>query len=268
MKMILSKRSAQTIKSILLLAGSFTFAFLLGEFVHDSGHYLCHLAYGNFRVQVHFDPFGGTHISGANGFSDKILGVTSAAGPFSNLASSLVCFLLLWRIKRPILLPFLLWGPIAMIQEGVTFSLGLLTPGGDAELISRLGVPESIILIFGIILLTTGTAGIALLLPLAGIESDDSPRNKLLILLVSMCSLMLIRFTFSILTTPDATMENLIPLVFSLFLAAIIVLVHQPITRVASKIAFTNTTLVPWTASLLALALGVSMFVVQGFVLS
>ena len=122
------------VKSILLLAGSFTFAFLLGEMAHEYGHYLGHLAYGNpDSVQVHIDPFGGSVIMGVASLPDKVLGVTSATGPLSNLVLGIACLILLWRIRRPILLPFLLWGPIAMIQEGVTFSLGMMTPGGDAQ---------------------------------------------------------------------------------------------------------------------------------------
>ena len=127
-------RRSQVVQSVLLLAGSFTFAFLFGELVHDSGHYLCHLAYGNTWVRVTFDPFGGTRIIGANGLPDQVAAGTSAAGPLPHLLLALICFLFLWSRRRPILLPGLFWGPVAMIQEGVNFSLGLLTPGGDAAL--------------------------------------------------------------------------------------------------------------------------------------
>ena len=65
------------IRSILLLGGAFTFAFLLAEMVHDSGHYLCHKAYGNIQVQVRFDPFGGTHINGTSHLPAEVLAITS-----------------------------------------------------------------------------------------------------------------------------------------------------------------------------------------------
>jgi len=96
------------IKSILILAGAFTFAFLLGELVHDSGHYFSHILYGNTLVKVHFDPFGGTHIMGTEELPANILGVTSLAGPTPNLILAVTIFLILWRWNRPILLPFLL----------------------------------------------------------------------------------------------------------------------------------------------------------------
>jgi hypothetical protein len=69
---MVTKPKFRAIKSVLLLAGAVTFAILLGEFVHGSGHYLCHLAYGNTQVRVHFDPFGDTRIIGANGLPDRV----------------------------------------------------------------------------------------------------------------------------------------------------------------------------------------------------
>jgi hypothetical protein len=214
-----TKQASQTINSVLLLAGAFTFAFLLGEFVHDSGHYLCHQAYGNTQVQVHFDPFGGTRIIEASGLPDRVLAITSAAGPFANLFLGLTSFFLLWRKRSPQLLPLLLWGPIALIQEGVTFSLGLLTPGGDAQWIAILGIPLPIILITGITFLITGLCLVALLFYLAGMRRDDPFGQKLSILFAGMCSLMLIRNIHSFWVAPFQIMENLIPLVFYLLLA-------------------------------------------------
>jgi hypothetical protein len=245
--------------------GSFTFAFLLGELVHEFGHYLCHMAYGNVGIQVHMDPFGGSHISGTGDLPDRVLGVTSAAGPLLNLALALVTFFFLWRLRRPILLPLLLWGPVAMIQEGVTFSLGLLTPGGDAAWISTLGVPQPIILLSGIIFLTAGIGGVAFLLPLAGINLNDPPRTRLFIVLAGMCSLMLIRAAHSVLAAPESTMENLAPLVLSLLLAAIVVMVNPPITRIAGKVTSPEIMPVGWSASILALTLAASMYAFQIF---
>lgn len=263
-----AKRSTRTVQSILLLAGAFTFAFLLGELIHDSGHYFCHLAYGISGVGVHFDPFGGTHISGADGLSVEVLGITSVAGPLSNLVLSLVVFTPLWKIKRPILLPLVIWGPVAMIQEGVTFSLGLLTPGGDAQLISALGVPQFILLIIGITLLVAGLATVILLLPLAGLEKDDPPRQNFFILLVGMGSLMLIRSLYSFLMAPGSIMENLIPLLFSILLSACAVMFQGPVTRIAGKYAIKEPPPMSWLPCIVALILGSGMFGFQILVLN
>ena len=256
-------RTSQTLKSILLLAGSFIFAFLIGETTHEFGHYLAHLVYGTSDVRVHLDPFGGSHIAGVASLPVDVAAVTSAAGPLLNLALGLSFFLMLWRVRRPALLPLLLWGPVAMVQESVTFSLGLLTPGGDAQLIAAAGIPRPVILIAGICLLVMGLGTIALLLPDAGVEADDPPSRKFWIVLAGMCSLMFVRFIFgSLMGTVSAT-ENLVPLVFSLLLAGIVVLLQQPVTRSLASAFPSRRSVVTWRAPAFALTLGVGIFLFQ-----
>ena len=99
---MMSNNQTQSIKSTLLLAGSFTFAFLFGEMVHEYDHFLGHFAYGNpDNVQVHVDPFGGTMIVGVTSLPDKVISVTSATGPLFNLLLAVTCLLMLWRIRTP-----------------------------------------------------------------------------------------------------------------------------------------------------------------------
>ncbi len=74
--------------SLLLLLGSYTFAFLLGELVHEYGHYFAHLAYGSAAIQVHIDPFGGSHIMGVNSLPLITMGITSLAGPLTAIFTS------------------------------------------------------------------------------------------------------------------------------------------------------------------------------------
>ena len=99
------KAYIHTLKSILLLVGSFTFTFLLGEMVHEFGHYLAHMAYGNTYVNVILDPFGGSRITGVTIQSLSIMGVTSLAGPLLNLVGGLTCFLLFKRLHDTLLFP-------------------------------------------------------------------------------------------------------------------------------------------------------------------
>ena len=259
----MTTNQTRTIKSILLLAGSFTFAFLLGELVHEYGHYLGHLAYGNpDNVQVHVDPFGGTMIVGVTSLPDKIISVTSATGPLFDLLLAVSCLLLLWRIRRPALLPFLLWGPIAMIQEGVNFSLGMMTSGGDAQWITAMGVPRPLLFLTGLFLLVAGVKTISLLLPLTDIQRDESFKNKFLIVLLGMCSLMLIRFIHSIVASPTSVVENLVPLIFSLLLAVFVVLLYKP-TSESAHAAKEKPKPVTWSIVASSLVLGTSLFLFQ-----
>jgi len=262
----MTTNQTRSIKSILLLAGSFTFAFLLGELVHEYGHYLGHLAYGNpDNVQVHVDPFGGTMIVGVTSLPDKIISVTSATGPLFNLLLAVTCLLLLWRIRKPVLLQFLLWGPIAMIQEGVNFSLGMMTPGGDAQWIAALGIPKPIIVLSGSFLLLAGVKTISLLLPLTDIQRDEPFRDKFLIVLLGMCSLMFIRFIHSVIAPPVSVMENLVSLIFSLLFAVFVVLSYKS-SRKGTHAADNKSKPVTWPVTAFSLALGLSLFVFQLFV--
>jgi len=256
-----NKGSIQKVQSILLLAGSFTFAFLLGETVHEFGHYLGHLACGNpDNAQVHLDPFGGSRIVGVSSIPDEIMAVTSASGPHLNLFLGAGCLVLLWRSLKPVLLPFLLWGPVALIQEGVTFSFGLLTPGGDAEWIVALGIPRCVILIFGIAFLVTGLGLVSYLLPAAGIKRCDAFKDRLFILLAGMCPLMLMRCVHSFMFTPAQILEDLIPLMLSFILVICITSVHELISKV---IVLPGSVPVSRKALILALILGSTVFVFQ-----
>lgn len=256
-----NKGSMQNIRSMLLLAGSFTFAFLLGETVHEFGHYLGHLAYGNpDHVHVHLDPFGGSRILGASFLPGQMKIVTSSTGPLLNRILGATCLVLLWRSKKPIFLPLLLWGPVALIQEGVTFSFGLLTPGGDAEWIAASGIPKFVLLIIGIAFLVAGPVLIAFLLPSAGIKGNDAFKDRLIILAVGMCSLMLIRFVHSFLMTPAQTLEDLLPLMLSLILVVWVTSLHELISKMTDLPESIPVSRAPL---MLALILGTGMFVFQ-----
>lgn len=247
---------------ILLLSGSFIFAFLLGEMVHEYGHYISHLAYGNAGVGVVINPFGMSRIVGVSSLPLKVMGVTSAAGPLTDLFLASLIFLLLWPKRNPVLLPLLLWGPVAMIQEGVNFSLGLLTPGGDAQWISTLGIPQSLLATLGIILITGGLLMIAVLLYSLVIPERESPLRVFIIVLAGMCALMVIRFLYTALTTPEFAMENLIPLIFSLLLAVVVVVIRPLVIKWIRRPRPTIAP-IPQQAVVTALILGLGMFAFQ-----
>jgi hypothetical protein len=226
-----SPKKPSVIGPVFLLAGAFVFAFLWGEMVHEYGHYLSHLIFGNHDVHVYLNPFGSSRIMGVTALPLMQAGITAAAGPLANLILGVFMMFLLWKRKRPILLPLLLWGPVAMIQEGVTFSLGLLTPGGDAEWISTLGISKTFLLIAGILLIFSGLVALALLLSKLGISEGRSRLETFGIILLGMCSLMLIRFLYSAVAQPQFILEDLVPLVFSLILAVIVVMIQPVILK-------------------------------------
>ena len=245
----------------LLLLGSFAFAFCLGEAVHELGHFLTHRAYG-FDVQIILDPFGGSKTLGSSS-PREIWGITSAGGPFLNLLVSLVLLLFLRSKRRPALLPLLLWGPIALVQEGVTLSLGMLTPGGDAELIVDWGVPAAILVSLGVLLLASGVTVICWLLPLVNLSPADSFSRKFSVVTSGMVSFMVLRLLCSSLLSPDLASENAVPLIFSLLLATIVVLLYDPLYPILNRTTRTEPASVTWPATVVSIALGMGMILFQ-----
>ncbi len=247
---------------VLLLLGSFAFVFCLGEAVHELGHFLAHRAYG-VQVGIRLDPFGGSQILHGSSAPREIWGITSLAGPLFNLLVGLALSLSLWRVRRPALLPLLLWGPVALIQEGVTFSLGQLTPGGDAQLIVEWGVPAGVLLSFGLLLLASGVALLCGLLPLAGLSPNDSFSRKFGLVAGGMVSFMVVRLLASCASSPNAAQENVLPLFFALLLATIVVVLYRPLVRMLSRGSEPEPASVTWPAVVSSVALAVGMVLFQ-----
>ena len=263
MEQNLHPHEKQISKSVLMLAGAFVFAFLLAEMVHEFGHYFAHLAYRTPGIGIHLDPFGGTHITGVNLITNEAMLVTTLSGPLSSLFLGIGTTLLLWRYRVPILLPLLLWGPVAMVQEGVNLSLGLLSPGSDAAWISALLLPEGLVLGIGILLLIGGIVAMPFFLYLAGIQPDQPFWQQLVILWVSMGALMLIRLVVSAVVVPGSITENFIPLVFTFLLSVIVAALHVSIIRRVNEGKSSSWVQIPSPAVIATWVLGGGLFLFQ-----
>lgn len=246
----------------LLLLGSFVFAFCLGEAVHELGHYLAHRAFG-VDVGIRLDPFGGSRILHGSSAPREIWGLTSVAGPLLNLLAGTTLSLSLWWVRRPALLPLLLWGPIALVQEGVTFSLGMLTPGGDAQLLVDWGVPAAVLVSLGVLSLALGISLICGLLPLVDLSPADSLSRKFIVVTGGMVSFMFLRLLVSSFFSPDLALENTVPLVFALLLASIVVMLYGPLYPILNRIARTEPVSVTWPMAIFSMTLGAGVVMLQ-----
>ncbi len=255
-------RGSGILLPVLLLLGAFVFAFCLGEAVHELGHYIAHRACG-VDVGIRLDPFGGSRILHGASAPREIWGITSLAGPLFNLVVGLTFSLALWRRRCAALLPLLLWGPIALVQEGVTFSLGLLTPGGDAELIVNWGVPTFIVLGLGVLFLASGVVAICWMLPLVNLLPTDSLARKFGVVVGGMASFMVVRLLYALVRAPDLALENAVPLVFSLLLATIVVALYTLVHPVLSRVSEIEPVPVTWRGAMWSLTLGVGMVLFQ-----
>ena len=210
------------LKTILLLMGSFAFAFLLGEMVHEWGHFLAHRSFGVEGISIHLDPFGGSRILGVRDLPLRVMGITTIAGPGLNLVAGILATMLFWRFSEPAFLPLILWGPVALIQEGVNGSLGLLSPGSDAQWLARWGAPQVVLIILGVGFILGGTVLINRILYRCGVLSGKPFLIRFILLFFGLGFLMILRTVVSLFQSPEAALENLPSLVFALILAVII----------------------------------------------
>ncbi len=219
--------------TIMGVFGAFTFAFVTNEAVHEMGHWLAHTAYGA-HVGVVLDPFGGARIVGG-ATSSAPLTVTSLAGPLFSLIFSTLVFIAIWHWRSPMSAPFLFLLPIAMIQEGVTFSLGFLTPGGDAVHVASWGVSVPVLAVLGVLLLGAGIAALGALLPLLGVPPAARFGTILVAAGTGMVALMLLRFAVSVALRSGDRMEAVVPLVFSVLLAFAVASTFRPMQRAMGR---------------------------------
>jgi hypothetical protein len=86
--------------------------------------------------------------------------------------------------------------------------------------------------------------------------------SKLLIVLAGISALMLVRAIHATVAAPALTTENLIPLIFSVLLASIIVLLQNPLAIVLHNTPGTPRRL-SWPSVASAMTLGIAIFFFQ-----
>jgi len=95
------------------------------------------------------------------------------------------------------------------------------------------------------------------------IFDQDAPFwSRFLVVLVGISSLMLVRAIHATMVAPALTTENLIPLIFSVLLASIVVFLQNPLATVLNKARRTPRR-ISWPSVASAMALGMAMFLFQ-----
>jgi hypothetical protein len=150
------------------------------------------------------------------------MGITTAAGPGLNLLAGLLVTGLVWRVTKPVGLALLLWGPVALIQEGVNLSLGLLSPGSDAQWLVTWGAPDALLITLGVTFILAGVGLISWILHRTGFLVGKRFPVRIALLFFGLGFLMILRAVVSLFQSPGAALENAIPLLFALILSGLI----------------------------------------------
>ena len=105
----------------------------------------------------------------------------------------------------------------------------------------------------------------AKLLPLAGVYKTSPFSRRLAIIPLGMCSLMIVRFVYSLVAMPNSAIENAVPLVFSLLLSGIVVFIQPVESGFLIGIKIQDYYSLNWGATLYSIVLGVMMFTLHLF---
>lgn len=164
------------VRSTLLIAASVAIVANLTVVTHELGHLVADRLAG-VDAGIVIEPFRSSYVELREPMPPDLLGWPDAAGPLANMAVGVALFVGLWRRRRPALLPLLLWGPVAVLQESVNalVQLGTSEPGTDWMRIVDAGVPPWTVVAFGAVGTAIGLFALVALLPVAGVGAASFP---------------------------------------------------------------------------------------------
>jgi len=175
--------AAGALRAAALLALAYAFVSVATVVTHEAGHWWLDRAHG-VPVRLVAPPFGAPHIEIVGPATAIPLGWPDAAGPLANVLVGLLLFALLWRVRRPILLPLLLWAPVALLQEGVNalVQLGTGAPGTDLDRLVRHGVPPAALWAAAVVAVAAGVAALFAVRPLFRLPGSARAPTRVLVL--------------------------------------------------------------------------------------
>ncbi len=187
------------IRATLLLFGSVALVMNLSVAVHELGHLIADRLNG-LDARIVLEPFRGSFTDVLEPFPDELMGWPDAAGPIANLMVGLVLLAVIWRVRRPVLLPLLLWAPMALVQESTTAIVQLATdePGTDWVRIVATGIPGGLVVAGGLIGLLAGLTLLVAILPVSGLSVDGTYQRKAAMLATGMGGYLLLSLVVSV----------------------------------------------------------------------
>jgi hypothetical protein len=225
------RREASLALPAFLLFGSVSLVMNLSVASHELGHFIADRLIGvDARMVV--EPFRSSYIELREPFPDDLMGWPDAAGPLANVFIGGLLLALLWRRRRAILLPLMLWGPIALVQESTTalVQLGTVEAGSDFVRITAAGVPEPLLMAGAALGLLGGLALLVTLIPVSGMPHEVPGWSRLAVLSTGMGGYLLLSLLVSMALGYEAAdiARNGRLLGFVLLLAGMIAAAYRP----------------------------------------
>lgn len=179
----MSSRNRNLLKSILLLFGSYVFARYLSTFIHEHGHAIAVWVTGGIVNRIIFTPFSGSCVIHFRTPADCENFVTWS-GPLLAVFVGLLLVIIIWRWRRPSLMPVLLTGVAACIHNGFSLIFSCLSEtSGDANnLVTFGGTPKAVVLAVGFPMFLIGVFLFIKYLPMFGLQSRDGFKRRILVI--------------------------------------------------------------------------------------
>ena len=172
-----------TAKPMLLLFGSWIFAYLLGVTIHEIGHAIAAAMLGYTNIRIFLHPFELSYVTSTLNSSSLFF---SISGPVVNLIVASIITLAFWRIRNQYTLPILMLGPAAFIPEGVAMIMDATAyPHSNADWVRAVefGLPLPVLGIMALVTLAIGCYIFFQLIPLFyDIRKNDSKIQFFMIL--------------------------------------------------------------------------------------
>ena len=251
------RTAAGLARSALLLFGGYTFAYSVLVAVHELGHFLTLRALGVANVTFVLHPFTGSKTIWDA--TDEFIGTVDVAGPLAAVVVGVIITAAIWALRRPVLVPLLLLGPVACLTEGVSnfMQIALRSPGSDAMRIVEAGVPGAVVATVSVLIFLAGMSGLVLLLPVVGLSPDAGFSDKAMVLGAGLGAFMLVGVVYGVFVDGTALSRNGPQLAFALVMALVLAAIYRPVFRFLRRGVRASVRNVQWAASWLAVSFGV-----------
>jgi len=265
-----------TLKPMLLLFGSWVFAYLLGVSIHEIGHALATVQLGYTNIRIYLHPFELNYVTSTLDSSSLLY---SISGPLFNLLIATILTLVLWKFRNQYTLPILMLGPAAFISEGVAMIIEATAyPHSNADWVRvvEFGMPYAILWILAFVTIALGCFVFLLLVPVVYDVQKNESRKSFFIILSALPGWYLLSVIYSSILDLDRLVKKIssildldrlvkkiVTLASSILLVILFTFVYERLFPRLERISRSELKEISWISIGLSLSLAVTIIIVQ-----
>lgn len=259
----INEKDNSTLKPMLLLFGSWVFAYLLGVSIHEIGHALATVQLGYTNIRIYLHPFELNYVTSTLDSSSLLY---SISGPLFNLLIATILTLVLWKFRNQYTLPILMLGPAAFIPEGVAMIIEATAyPHSNADWVRvvEFGMPYAILWILAFVTIALGCFVFLLLVPVVYDVQKNESRKSFFIILSALPGWYLLNVIYSSILDLDRLIKKIVTLASSILLVILFTFVYERLFPRLERISRSELKEISWIAIGLSLSLAVTIIIVQ-----